>query len=92
MPTSPVNKEDDNEEQSFTHEYHVKKWRQPTEVLDAKVKKPQFQQWHVKNICGNNISTGTKVRIDLSKVYAFLLMFPLNRIDLIIKLTNYNLA
>ena len=41
--TSPVNEEGDNEEQSFATECHGKKWSHTTEVLDAKVKKPQFR-------------------------------------------------
>ena len=61
-------------------------------MLYDKVKKPQFRQWYVKEIFGKNISPGTVVRADLSKIIAFLLMFPPNKIDLIIKLTNYNLV
>ena len=34
---SPVNKEVDNEEQSFVNECHGIKWRHPIEVLDAKI-------------------------------------------------------
>ena len=55
-------------------------------MLDAKVKTPQFLQWYVKDIFGNNMSPGTAAGVD------FLLMFPLKQIDLILKLTNHNLA
>ena len=41
-PTSPVNEESDNEYQSFVNECHGENWRHTIEVLDAKVKKPQF--------------------------------------------------
>ena len=61
-------------------------------MLDAKVKKPQFQRWYVKEIFGNKIYPGTSDGADLSKLDAFLLMFPLKQIDLILKLTNHNLA
>ena len=68
------------------------KWRHPTEVLDAKVKKPQFRKWYVKEIFANKIYPGTAARAELSKFDTFLLMFPLYQIDLIIKLTNHNLT
>ena len=54
------------------------KYRHPTEVLDAKVKKPQFRQWYVKDIFGNKIYPGTVARAELSKLAAFLLEFPTN--------------
>ena len=76
VPTSPVNEEGDNEEHSFATECHGTKCRHPTEVLDAKVKKPQFRQWYVKYIFGNKISPGMAAGAALSKLNAFLLMFP----------------
>ena len=45
--TSPVNEQDDNEDQYFSTECHGTNWRHPTEVLNAKVKKPQFSQCYV---------------------------------------------
>ena len=61
-------------------------------MLDAKVNKPKFRQWYVKYIFGNNIYTGTEAGADLLKINAFLLMFPPNQIELILKLTNHNLS
>ena len=61
-------------------------------MLDAKVKKPQFRKWYVKEIFGNKIYPGTAAEEDLSKIDKFLLIIPPNQIDLIIKLTNHNLA
>ena len=40
--TSPVNVQGDNDVQYFSTECHGTNWRHPTEVLNAKVKKPQF--------------------------------------------------
>ena len=61
-------------------------------MLDAKTKKPQFRQWYVKDIFCNKIYHGTESRLYLSKLDAFLMMFPPKQIDLILKLTNHNLA
>ena len=61
-------------------------------MLDDKVKKPQFRLWYIKDIFGNKISPGTAAREDLSNIDAFLMMFPLKEIYLIINLTNYKLA
>ena len=57
-PTSPVNEEGDHEEHSFPTEFHGGKWGHPTEVLVAKVNKPQFLKWYVKDIFGNKMSIG----------------------------------
>ena len=61
-------------------------------MLGAKVKKSQFLQWYVKEVFGSNISPGTAAGEELSKLEAFLLMFPPIQIDLILMLTNHNLA
>ena len=60
-PITPVNEEGDNEEQYVETE----KLRHPIEVLDVKVKKPQFRYWYVKEVFGTKIYPCTKSRIDL---------------------------
>ena len=51
-----------------------------------------FDSVMLRKFFGNNISPGTAAGADLSKLNAFLLMFPPNQIDLFLKLTNHNLA
>ena len=61
-------------------------------MLDAKAEKPQFWQCYIKDVFRNKISPGTASGADLSKINAFLLMFPPKHIDLILKLINHNLS
>ena len=90
-PTSPVNEEVYNREHAFATELHGTTLRYPIELLGGKVNKSQFLQWYIKDISGKYISPDTADGEDSSKLEAFLLMFPPNQIDLIIKFKNHNL-
>ena len=61
-------------------------------MLYAKVRKQKFIQLYVKDISGNKIYPGMEAGADLSKLDAFLLMFPPKHIDLILKLTNHKVG
>jgi hypothetical protein len=67
---------------------HGRKWYVATDEAMRGFRKTQFRQWYVYDNFGEKVHPGTEVGRKLTRLDAFRIMFPVDQMRLMIRLTN----